>query len=104
MPELDELLIVGSDYAQFSKSLTAAIQALPPEHRKRLHEIHVNCIAKYGFDGTYERMDNRTVAQILVEFESLEVKPIASGEESDVRWALHEAPSGPGANDEKSQR
>jgi hypothetical protein len=87
------MIVAGADFAAFSKSLTAAVQALPAELGNRLHNIRCSCFAKYGFEGAYKRLNNRSVTQILAEFQDVESKPIVSGELDGIRYELHDRPS-----------
>jgi hypothetical protein len=63
---------------------------LPPEISNRLREIRRNYFAWHGFEGAQRRLNNRTVAQILAEYEPLDVKPVASGEVDGVRYELYD--------------
>ena len=72
---------------------------------KRLCSIHDSYFVRYGFDGVYQRMNGRTVAQIFSEYQPADVKPIASGEADGVRYELYEGSrpdttEGKGAADE----
>jgi hypothetical protein len=82
-------MVSGSDLEGFLKSLRSVTHSLPPEMKRRLHDIEKTYFAKYGLEGGYQRMNNRTVAQILTEYEEADVKPIVSGESDGVRWNLY---------------
>ncbi len=86
------MFISGETFEKFMKSLTSVGQALPPEMRKSLFDVQDIYIVKYGFDGAYERMNNRTVAQIFSEFKPVDLKPITSGEVDGVRYRLYDVP------------
>ena len=92
MADLHAIRVSGSNLQEFSRALTAAFQALPPGERERLKEIDRRYFGRYGFEGTYARMNNRSVAQIFAEYEPVEVKPIASGEMDGVRYELYPPP------------
>src|SRR5262249_37347691 len=92
MTDFETMRIAGLSFDEFSRSLTEVIQALPPEMRKRLHDIRRNYFAWYGFEGAYQRMNDRTVSQIFAEYQPMNVTPVASGEVDGVRYELHEAP------------
>src|SRR6516162_7358432 len=72
--------------------LSAVLRALPPEIRKQLREISMEYTSLYGFDGLFQRIHTKSVAQIFREYEPLDVKPIASGESEGVRFKLFKAP------------
>src|SRR4051812_7682542 len=92
MTEFGTMVVSGADVEEFSRSLTAVIQALPPDLRDRLHGIRTNYFVSYGFDGAYERMNNRTVSQFFAEYQPKVVPIIASGAVDGVRYQLYEAP------------
>ena len=72
-------------------------QQLSPEFRKRLAKVERDFISfkLSGFDveGLYRRMNNRSVAQILAEYDlEPHPTPIASGQIDGVRYELYDAP------------
>ena len=67
MTDPEQMLIVGADVAELVRSSTVAIQALPANQSARLREIRRNYFVHYGFDEAYQRLNGRTVAQILAE-------------------------------------
>ena len=62
---------------------------------KRPKTVLNSYFARYGFDGVYERMSNRTVSQIFGEYRPEDVNPIASGEMNGMRYDLYDAPIPP---------
>jgi hypothetical protein len=51
-------------------------------------------VHQYGTKGAFERLNNRSIASILAEHDSMEFPtPSASGEKDGVSWALYEPPS-----------
>jgi hypothetical protein len=92
MKVFESLLVSGSSFHEFSNSLTAVIQTLPPEMRKRLRDIRKNYFCWYGLDELYKRLNDRTVSQIFAEYQPIDVEPIASGEVDGLRYDLYEAP------------
>jgi hypothetical protein len=93
MTDFEGLVISGADYQEFSKALSSTCRALPREVAKRLCAIKDQCTAKYGFDGIYSRLNNRSVSQIFAEYQSEDIKPIVSGEIEGMRYRLYDAPS-----------
>ena len=77
----------------------AILATLPPDIRKRFSQAFSAFFHKYEMEEMYERLNNRTIASILAEYDTMEVpKPIASGEKDGVSWALYDPPaSKPGA-------
>jgi hypothetical protein len=75
---------------------------LPPEIRVRMGEIMFNHMASFGPQGVFERMNNRTILQILAEYRQGDTKCVDSGEIDGVRYALYAKPTserGNGKND-----
>ena len=95
MTDFENRIVSGATFGDFSRSLSAVIQLLPSEMGKRLHDIRRNYFARYGFNGAYQRMNNRTVSQIFEELQPMDVEPIAAGEVDGVRYELTEAPPSP---------
>jgi hypothetical protein len=68
-----------------------------------MYEIRKAYFARYGIEGAYERMNNRTVSQIFAEYRPLDVKPIASGEVDGVRYELYEPRTDPIENESEAE-
>ena len=100
MADPQSVRVSGSNFDEFSKSLTAAIQAVPPDLSLQLREIRKRCFGRYGFDGMYEKMNGRTVQQILEEYQSIPVVPIAAGKVDGVEYVLYRPPSTQPRNEE----
>jgi hypothetical protein len=83
------MVVRGTDLQELFRSLTKAIQSLPPDLGRRLHEIRKAYFAASGFEGCHQRMNNRTVAQIFSEYQPVDIEPIASGEVEGVRYTLY---------------
>ena len=77
MKEFESVRVSGGSFDEFSRALTSTIQNLPSEMRKRLHEIRRNYFAWYGFEGAYQRMNDRTVSQIANRQRIVELFPAA---------------------------
>ena len=99
MTDFGTMRVSGVTFDEFSRSLTKVIQSLPPEMKRRLHEIRKNYFAWYGFEGAQERLNNRTVSEIFAEYRPVDVQPLASGEVEGVRYELFEAPPSEAADD-----
>jgi hypothetical protein len=61
---------------------------VPPEIKKKMTDIMINYITSFGPEGVFERFNNRSIAQILAEYEPGQADVIASGEEQGVKWRL----------------
>jgi hypothetical protein len=102
MSEFDQVRVFGSTLDEFSNSLTKTLQSLPREQGDRLHAIRSNCFHTYGFEGTPERLNNKTVGEILAEFGNgtPTFRVTAEGEKDGVRYALTETASDERRSDE----
>jgi hypothetical protein len=94
MTDFEKIALSCPKFDQFSSAVGTVLRALPPEMRKRLRSILKNYFARYGIEGAYERMKDRTVGQIFAEYQPEDLKVIASGEVDGVRYLLTD-PSGP---------
>ena len=86
------LLVSGSAATEIVRAYNLVVRELSPEMGKRLSGILSNYLARFGLEGVYERLNNRTVAQIVAEFEPGAPKVVASGEADGLRFTLYEAP------------
>jgi hypothetical protein len=66
---------------------------LPLDIRRRLNQAKLGYLQKHGIQGLHKRVNNKTVATILAEYEGTKPgQPIETGEVSGVRYELYEAP------------
>jgi hypothetical protein len=83
------------------QAINTVVRGLAPDVRRRFNTIALQYLARYGVDGLYQRLNNRTVADILADYNPADdVKPIASGDVDGVRYMLYEAPP----TDSRSER
>jgi hypothetical protein len=93
MNDPGEAVISGSDWRELLSACNRIVPGLPPELRRRFVSIRSAYLAAYGIEGLYERLNGRTVSQVLEEYEQPKLPPvIASGEVDGVRFTLYEAP------------
>jgi hypothetical protein len=102
MIDLDSLRLDCPTLEGFSEALTRIQQALPPELRPHFREILGSYFLSFDIDGMYERLNNRTVAQIFAEYKPGEPQVLASGEVDGVRYQLSE-PARPPSKKEDSK-
>jgi hypothetical protein len=67
-----------------------AIRSLSPEAAEKLRKISFDYSGRFGFEGEYLRLNNRTVERIFAEYTS-GMKPLASGQLDGVEHDLYEA-------------
>jgi hypothetical protein len=88
------LLISCGAATEIVRTMSRATPRLAPGVRERFNLIPVSYLQHYGVEGLYERVNNRTVAAILAEFDPAdELNLIESGEVEGVRYKLYEAPN-----------
>jgi hypothetical protein len=92
MPELEKLIVSCSKWQEIVGAINRVNRELPIETRKRLNEIISNYLASYGARGVFERLNDRSVAQIFAEYKRGSTREITSGEVDGVRYRLYEAP------------
>jgi hypothetical protein len=98
MPNSSNPVFSGSDLQQFGDSYSRIAARLPLDVKRKLVAVFRSYFAAYGLDGVYERLNGRTVAQVLDEYKQPD-RPavIAEGELDGVRYTLYDAP--PNRND-----
>jgi hypothetical protein len=101
MSDFETIRISCSSSDQFSAAISSACQALPPEAQQRLREIIISYVVRYGAEGTYQRINDRTVSQIFAEYQPVELRPIASGEVEGMRYALYHPEQSPATDVER---
>src|SRR5438876_188705 len=74
-------------------AMNAIIPTLPPDVRSQLNNVKLSYLQRYGVGGLYDRVNRKTVATIIAEFdEGNALQQIASGEIEGVRYELFKAP------------
>jgi hypothetical protein len=87
------LVVSCSNPERIMGATNALMPHLPVEIRDQLDWIKLRYWQLYGFDGLFERTNNRSVAAILAEYDSLaDPLPIASGQVDGVSYKLFAAP------------
>jgi hypothetical protein len=90
MSDISAIRVFGSNVEEFGKSLNAAFRALPLPTREHLQRVLLTYAGRYGIKHAYERMNDRTVSQILAEFHEPEMKTVASGELDGLKYKLYD--------------
>jgi hypothetical protein len=96
MLDFEDIVLSCSKWQELPGAYNRINAALPPGIRKRMADIMINYMARFGPQGVFERMNNRSISQILAEYDAGETKVIAAGETEGVKWQLFEGPSGEG--------
>jgi len=91
------VLIACSGPAMIRDAINEAREKISPEFRKRLAKVERQFISfklsGYDLEGLYQRMNNRSVAQILAESDlEPQPTPIASGQIGGVKYELYDSP------------
>ena len=95
MSKPNECAIVGADFAEFCRAMTKAMQESSAEVRAQLKEIRRNSFAAFGFEGTFERLNGKTPAQMIAEYKPIDSHLVAKGQIDDIRFQLYDAPPRP---------
>lgn len=94
MPGPEDVFISCANPDRIMGTIDAVMPQLTVEVRRRLNMIKLVCWQRYGFDGLFERTNNRSVATILSEFASMDMpSPIASGELDGLKYELFDVPA-----------
>jgi hypothetical protein len=98
MPDFFKIVVACSRWQELMKVVNQVKDALPPGWREQFVEIAQHYSQKYGLEGAFERINNRTIAQIFADhelenlYEPGDRKEIASGEIDGMRYQLFDAP------------
>ena len=91
-------VISCSDWPQIVTATNRVIPNLSPDLRRRFNSVFRGYAVAYGLEGVFVRMNGRTVAQILDEYQPPQVPDIvAQGELNGVRYTLYEDASRAGS-------
>lgn len=90
MVDLNRVFVSCSDPALIIRAVNEANRQLPLEIGSKLADVLGFHLARYGPFGTYERLRNRSVADIFASHEAEETKLVASGELDGVSYHLYE--------------
>jgi hypothetical protein len=90
MAASDDVLLSCSKWEELVGAYNRVNALLPPDVRRRIADIMINYLASFGPQGTFERMNNRTIAQILAEYRPGPAKVIDSGKTEGLEWELLE--------------
>jgi hypothetical protein len=93
MPDLGSIRFICSNSQELISAVNSLQRVLSPEVRKAFREIAWSYTTRFGLDGAFERLNNRSIAQILADYDPRDMKVITSGEMEGVRYTLYEAPS-----------
>lgn len=93
MVDLKAVLVSCSGPNEIVGAINRAKHALPIDIRRRLADIFSDYVARYDIEGTYERMNHRSVDQIFAEYQLGGTRVITSGEVDGIRYRLFESPS-----------
>ncbi len=93
MVDLDSLVVACGSQSEIVGATNAVVRQLPSDVRRQFVKIISAYLHRYGLEGVFERMNNRSVATILAEYDGIaEPDPLVSGEADGVRYHLYEAP------------
>jgi hypothetical protein len=86
-------IITCEDPQKVISVLNALSPQLPPDVRRRMHDMKRDYYLAYGMEGLHERTNGRTLAQVLAEYTGAEAPDVVrSGERDGLRFTLYEAP------------
>ena len=88
----EDIQITGETISDVLESCNRIVPTLSPELRKTFVAIRSNYIAAFQLEEACARLRDRSVSQVIAEYEPINVKPIASGEEDGVKFALYDPP------------
>lgn len=92
MLEPESAVISCSSWREIVTAYNQIIKELEPEVRQQLGSVMENYLLAFDLEGVYERLNGRTVAQVLAEYREAAAPPlICSGELDGLRYTLYDA-------------
>jgi hypothetical protein len=95
MRNVEEIVLSCVRWQELPGTYNRLKDELPIQVRGRMNDIMVSYLARFGPKGVFERMNNRSIAQILSEFDSGQPKLVESGEVEGVVYQLYDRPVPP---------
>ena len=96
MKDPSEVFILCQSPDDIARARNVAMNDLAPEFRKRLSRIVTSYLHRYGIEGVFDRLNNRSVAQVFEQFEGDDgSNVIVEGEREGLRFRLSEKPPTP---------
>jgi hypothetical protein len=89
----EEILIICPGWERLPGAYNSIAASLPIEIRKRMTEVMISYVTRFGPQGVFERMNNRTISRILSEFDNERGACVESGELEGLRYELYDRPS-----------
>ena len=90
MPAPNKVHICCADPDRIIGEIDQVMPLLDPDVRRRLNTIKMQYLAAHGIQGEYERLNDRTVSQILDEHHEGGVQEVAQETRDGVRFTLFE--------------
>jgi hypothetical protein len=100
----DNILVSCGRWEDIVGAINEVIRQLPREMKRPFGAIFSRYMASYGMEGAYERLNNRSVSQILMEYKECTPKEVLSGECNGVKYRLYEAPESAADDDRHDDR
>ncbi len=93
MSDWENIAVKADNGEHALRVMNALMPQLPAGVREKLIHIELKYHRLHGFEGLYDRVNNKTIAQILSEFDwDNDPKPIESGQIGDVQYKLYAPP------------
>jgi hypothetical protein len=73
MVDVESPMIICKSALEVVGTMNALMPKLPPDVRKQLNMIKLSYLQRYGVDGLHSRVNDRTVAAILTEFQEADL-------------------------------
>jgi hypothetical protein len=89
MGEFEDIVLSCAKWQDLPRAYAEINVALPADIKKRMTDIMVNYLARFGPQGVFDRFNNRTISQILAEYDPGQIQPVKSGVVDGVRYALY---------------
>ena len=95
MLDPDTTVLYSENWEEIVGAVNQVARQLPPEVRGQFNTIKLHYLAAYDVRGLYDRVNGRTVTQVIAEYGDQEgPEVVEEGERDGVRYTLYERPDG----------
>jgi len=102
MEEAINNVLSGSRFGEFVSACNAVLPFLSIDLQDRFHKVLNAYLVQFGTNGAFKRLNNRTMASIIAESDSISpLTPELTGEVDGVRYSLFDALTNPEKGSER---
>jgi hypothetical protein len=100
----DKAIVKCDNAARIVGTINALMPQLPPKLRSELNEIKIIYLQYFGVEGLFNRMNNKSIASIILDFSESKIPPlnvVTSGEMDGITYTVFDSPDNEQQKDAK---